>query len=142
MTAKRPAGHEAGHDGEEPKAKYSVLIPASLDARVQAVLRARGVSLSVLIRTMLEDTIAEYEAEALGRPLTASRRGALNVHMTEPVRRLLAEVASLWNVDAASMAGVVLGECLPEFHGRGLANRKALEQALDAATKEESKKPK
>ncbi len=117
MARKRLGG--GGEDApQQAPVRYSILVPAELDARLQQVAEEKKQpNLSHLIREILETGV---EMHAAG---VSPHAGALPIEINVETREMLDLAATLHNVSTASLAQMLVAEYVGEFVRRGEERR-------------------
>jgi hypothetical protein len=137
MTRRRPAeSGEQAPDREATEKKYSVLIPDSLDQKLNQIMRKRRVKLSALLREIISENVERYVNEAYGRGevdelgFSAANPLELTVQLPPEVRRLLAETAKDHAVKAAAVIQLLLSRHLPALVEEGRKLRAKMQTVL------------
>jgi hypothetical protein len=109
-----------------------------MDQKIQEIILRRGVSLSVLVREILEDNLDYYFQKAMGQaptqpPVGQAGRGSgeVLIRLGEGTRRALVETAEDFNLDVSAMVQLILTESLPPFVQRGRQFRDRLAEAYE-----------
>jgi hypothetical protein len=111
--------------------KYSLLVPAPYDAKIQEICRLRRVNVSALFREILSDCLESYLLRAKGQttgPLEES--GTIILHLRDDLRHILSETAENFSQPAASVVQLLLSEHLPTLYARSREVRGRLEDIL------------
>ena len=129
---KRPKGGKGQPRSDEP-AKYSVLVPPEIDRKIDEICKLRHISLSLLLREILEENLEIYRLRALGETpdkLPAEMGGALLIHPTEDTRRLLSETAMGLNMTADQVVQLLLRRHLPTLYEESVQLREQFANLL------------